>query len=203
MTVALHLHRLWGFKIDWGNVPSWFGSVLTGASLMLGFYILLRDRSKEEREQASKVMAQHYDLWPPDHYLPPTTLERLDGKPIWRVVVTNKSDGPLSGVVVMACLRADLLVQELKKSGAHDEARSIPRMHQFEVYHLERDGRPTAIIEAGDRLYTDFVLPRDLRYYDLRVEFLDANAVRWVRHLGSGHLHRWSKAHRPRASELE
>jgi hypothetical protein len=198
MTVALHLHRLWGFKIDWGNVPSWFGSVLTGASLMLGFYILLRDRSKEEREQASKVIAQHDDLWPPDHEVPPTTLERLDGKPIWRVVVTNKSDGPLSGVVVMACLRADLLVQELKKSGAHDEARSIPRMRQYEAYHL-----PTDIIEAGYRLYTDFVLPRDLRYYDLRVEFLDANAVRWVRHLGSGHLHRWSKAHRPRASELE
>jgi hypothetical protein len=30
--------------IDWGNVPAWVGAVLTGGSLLLGFYILLRDR---------------------------------------------------------------------------------------------------------------------------------------------------------------
>lgn len=42
--------------LDWGNVPAWVASILTGASLLLGFYILLRDRRKEEREQALRII---------------------------------------------------------------------------------------------------------------------------------------------------
>ncbi|MFD6937316.1 hypothetical protein ACFWAP_14355 [Streptomyces goshikiensis] len=43
--------------LDWGTVPAWFSAVLTGGSLLLGFYILLRDRRKAERNEALKVVA--------------------------------------------------------------------------------------------------------------------------------------------------
>jgi hypothetical protein len=41
--------------VDWGTVPAWSSSILTSGSLALGFYILLRDRRKEDREEASLV----------------------------------------------------------------------------------------------------------------------------------------------------
>ncbi|WP_329277892.1 hypothetical protein [Streptomyces sp. NBC_01451] len=42
--------------IDWGTVPAWLSAVLTGGSLLLGFYILLRDRRKAEQADALKLI---------------------------------------------------------------------------------------------------------------------------------------------------
>ncbi|GAA0621049.1 hypothetical protein [Streptomyces crystallinus] len=42
--------------LDWGTVPAWASAFLTSGSLLLGFYILLRDRRKEERQEALKVV---------------------------------------------------------------------------------------------------------------------------------------------------
>lgn len=39
----------WVSDVDWGNVPARVGGVLTGGSLLLGFYTLLRDRRKRSR----------------------------------------------------------------------------------------------------------------------------------------------------------
>ncbi|MGC5236853.1 hypothetical protein [Streptomyces albogriseolus] len=48
--------------MDWGTVPTWVSAILTGGSLLLGFYILLRDRRKEETAEARKlVFAVHQD----------------------------------------------------------------------------------------------------------------------------------------------
>jgi hypothetical protein len=37
--------------VNWGDVPTWVASVLTGGSLLLGFSILLRDRRRMDRSQ--------------------------------------------------------------------------------------------------------------------------------------------------------
>lgn len=37
--------------VNWGDVPTWVASVLTGGSLILGFAILLRDRRRMDRSQ--------------------------------------------------------------------------------------------------------------------------------------------------------
>ena len=37
--------------VNWGDVPTWAASVLTGGSLILGFSILLRDRRRMDRSQ--------------------------------------------------------------------------------------------------------------------------------------------------------
>lgn len=42
--------------LDWGTVPAWASAILTSGSLLLGFYILLRDRRKEETEEARKLV---------------------------------------------------------------------------------------------------------------------------------------------------
>ncbi|MFF1470114.1 hypothetical protein [Streptomyces mirabilis] len=42
--------------LEWGTVPAWLSSFLTGGSLLMGFHILLRDRKKEERNEALKVV---------------------------------------------------------------------------------------------------------------------------------------------------
>jgi hypothetical protein len=48
--------------MDWGTVPTWVSAFLTGGSLLLGFYILLRDRRKEERAEARKlVFSVHWE----------------------------------------------------------------------------------------------------------------------------------------------
>ncbi|MCX4649493.1 hypothetical protein [Streptomyces sp. NBC_01446] len=42
--------------LEMGTVPTWISAFLTGGSLLMGFYILLRDRRKEEREQAVGIV---------------------------------------------------------------------------------------------------------------------------------------------------
>ncbi|WP_327349690.1 hypothetical protein OG772_20635 [Streptomyces sp. NBC_01321] len=42
--------------IDWGTVPAWFSAVLSGGSVLLAFYIILRDRKKAEQADAMKVI---------------------------------------------------------------------------------------------------------------------------------------------------
>jgi hypothetical protein len=43
-------------SVDWGSAPAGVGSILTGGSLLLGFYILLRHRRNEERRQAQRLV---------------------------------------------------------------------------------------------------------------------------------------------------
>ncbi|MEU7662466.1 hypothetical protein [Streptomyces lincolnensis] len=42
--------------LEWGTVPAWLSAVLTGGSLLMGFHILLRDRKKDERNEALKIV---------------------------------------------------------------------------------------------------------------------------------------------------
>ncbi|MFJ4717279.1 hypothetical protein [Streptomyces sp. NPDC088785] len=65
-------------KPDWGTVPAWASAILTGGSLLLGFYILLRDRRKEERAGASRLVFS----------------TRLDRQGNFHVKATNLSDQP-------------------------------------------------------------------------------------------------------------
>jgi hypothetical protein len=41
---------------DWGTVPAWFSALLSGGSVVLALYIILRDRKKEEQADAMKVI---------------------------------------------------------------------------------------------------------------------------------------------------
>jgi hypothetical protein len=43
------------YHVDWGNVAAWLAALLTGGSLLLGFFIILRDRRREVRRQANQI----------------------------------------------------------------------------------------------------------------------------------------------------
>ncbi|MEV6540030.1 hypothetical protein [Streptomyces sp. NPDC051665] len=42
-------------SIDWGTVPAWLSAVLTGGSITLGFYIILRDHKKQDEADATEL----------------------------------------------------------------------------------------------------------------------------------------------------
>ncbi|MFE6623258.1 hypothetical protein [Streptomyces sp. NPDC057740] len=69
--------------LDWGTVPAWASAILTSGSLLLGFYILLRDRRKEEKEEARKLVFSMSTLQAGDPHV---------------VRVTNVSDRPFLSV---------------------------------------------------------------------------------------------------------
>ncbi len=68
-------------SLDWGTVPAWASAILTSGSLFLGFYILLRDRRKEEKEEARKLVF---------------SVRMSDHRHV--VLVTNVSDRPFLSV---------------------------------------------------------------------------------------------------------
>ncbi len=47
----------WLLRLDWGNVPAWVGSILTGTSLLIAAFSYRRSVMDKERDQASKVAA--------------------------------------------------------------------------------------------------------------------------------------------------
>lgn len=52
--------------VDWGSAPAWASAILTSGSFALGFYVLLRDRRKEERAEASLIVC--WRTWGQDTY---------------------------------------------------------------------------------------------------------------------------------------
>ena len=68
----------------WGTVAQWASAVLTSGSLALGFYILLRDRRKEEKAQASLV-AVWPNAWTNDAYV--TTVHNASDRTVIEVTL--------------------------------------------------------------------------------------------------------------------
>ncbi|MFJ4748737.1 hypothetical protein [Streptomyces albogriseolus] len=68
--------------IDWGSVPAWFSAVLTSGSLFLGFYIMLRDRRKEETAEARRLVFTCTST----------------GWMKWHITAQNTSDRPVTGL---------------------------------------------------------------------------------------------------------
>src|SRR6185437_3359668 len=44
-------------ELDWGNVPAWIGSILTGSSILIAALTYRRSVEDRERAQAAKVTA--------------------------------------------------------------------------------------------------------------------------------------------------
>lgn len=54
--IAVRVSHIFWHEVQWGNVPSWISGVLSSISIVLAFYILLRDRRKAEREQVYRLV---------------------------------------------------------------------------------------------------------------------------------------------------
>ncbi|WP_306334545.1 hypothetical protein [Streptomyces sp. KL118A] len=139
--------------LDWGTVPAWASAILTSGSLLLGFYILLRDRRKEERQEAAQVIC-----WLEQTAALPHECRR------YRTHVANQADRHVSGV--------HLVVE-------HDP--DITEGHRIVdtslLAPLIRPGEEVSC-DGADEVT---VKPELVRRFD--VTFLDADGTEWIRDL--------------------
>jgi hypothetical protein len=76
-------------SVDWGTVPAWVGSVLTGGSFVLGFSILKRDRRKAEEGQARQITGLV-------NFVKQGSRERVDSR--CELTIYNASSSPIYDV---------------------------------------------------------------------------------------------------------
>jgi len=168
--LAAHSH------IDWGNVPAWVASILTGGSLLLGFYILLRDRRKEERRQARRIVIQ-------------IRMTPIQGDPNSQVKLTlrNTSDQPIALPFFQAVGRpAKQMRRQLIKMETPDSIALLPlldnvsRIKSFTTHGYDLDGRGDTEIEAGESREMHLDLPYPAWCYDFSIHFRDASGASWI-----------------------
>ncbi|GGR46237.1 hypothetical protein [Streptomyces netropsis] len=146
----------WGWLqgLGWGTVPAWASAFLTSGSLLLGFYILLRDRRKEERQEAAQVIC-----W----------LERTavlpDDRCSYTPRVANLAERPVSGVH---------LVMEHHDPDALEGRRVVMTTP---IAPLIRPGEEESLSSGNE------VTVAPLAVIRLVVTFLDADGTEWIRDL--------------------
>ncbi|NWF28010.1 hypothetical protein HW130_17345 [Streptomyces sp. PKU-EA00015] len=161
---------------DWGTVPTWFSALLTGGSLLLGFYILLRDRRKEEQEEARKLVC-HAETWATD-----------DGTQV-RLWAQNTSDRPFLYVWPMICTVHTRPggVWTMRTRGGQTDEHAV----------ADADAGP---LMPGERLLRTWLEPDEEELVRsparLSVVFKDSDGIEWVRVLPDQRLVRTSVAFR-------
>lgn len=86
--------------VDWGDIATWVQSLLTGGSLLLGFYILLRDRRKEERRQVERVVVD-------GGVSLPSPVQGVVIEPGFYLSIWNNSDQPIFNPVALGPIAED------------------------------------------------------------------------------------------------
>ncbi|MFJ8546320.1 hypothetical protein ACIRFH_30840 [Streptomyces sp. NPDC093586] len=127
---------------NWGTVPTWVSAILTSGSLLLGFYILLRDRRKEERQEALKVIC-----WS----------EMVDNES-YKIYVLNTAERPVVHARMLVRLAGDVLEPVGLGAGAIRPGEEVTARSPR---HLGGEKSWPAAVEFQDADGIDWV--RDLR----------------------------------------
>ena len=181
-------------SLDWGTVPAWVGSILTGGSLLLGFYILLRDRRNREIEQARQVSA-HLNFLTLGK--PPPGKENESGA---QVTVYNSSSASIFDILgfltpsrsnrhlikhittVDESFRQYDIERRVGASAATTgKAKpvtigSIPIATLF--FTNKAGGRPTIV--AGQEATVQRTLTHPYQLYYCKIMFVDARGIQWI-----------------------
>lgn len=186
-----------GVKIEWGTIPAAVSSLLTAGSLMLGFYILLRDRRHKEEEQARKVSvwltSNHQERWHPSR-------GPYKGKFDVLVAVNNSSTAVIRRVMLhIELLPTKRLRKQAKKNRAlvfgttgipdqWGDAEPIPQM-------IYMSGRGPATgddnaLKPGDQAEHNHETNFDPYWYSWRVTFEDGDGQPWWRDVITNELHK-------------
>ncbi|NHC12656.1 hypothetical protein [Motilibacter deserti] len=171
-----------GGNVDWGTVPAWVGSVLTGASLLLGFYILLRDRRNAEQEQARQVAYWWEDVWdesmPEDVTLIVLRLQNMSNAPIINPEVEGRPR-------TLRELRRQFKPFLLKEAGV-----TIEKLHMVlsDAETNDLGDRVTEIVKPGEEREIRIELPFPPMFYSLSLLFYDGAGRYWQSDLKSREL---------------
>lgn len=144
----------WAHGLEWGTVPAWVSAFLTSGSFLLGFYILLRDRRKEERHEAEQVIC----------WLETQEERGPDGMPLnsnrYIPHVANFAERPVSAIHLII-------------AGGRDE------QNRREVL----TGRIAPVIRPGEEVVGDVFTVPDSGVKHAIVAFLDGDGTEWSRDL--------------------
>lgn len=165
---------------DWGSVPEWVGGIGTAGALLLGFYLMLRDRQQTERVQASQVVA-----W-------------LEGRGGFssegaRVTVHNASNLPITRPMYVYQRLSQRRLRRLLGSKTHPFIRLLNRDHglRHQVGQLFHDpqGKEMHSLAAGGTAVAQLRLDVPMTY-DLHLHFRDARGALWRMNVRTAHLRR-------------
>jgi hypothetical protein len=85
--------------VDWGDAPAWISSVGTSLSLLLAFFIILRDRARARAAQAAKIAC--WERRPITHHIHEGVAARLsvNSHDVW---LNNASGLPVTDAAVLS-----------------------------------------------------------------------------------------------------
>jgi len=135
----------WVHGLDWGTVPAWASAILTSGSLLLGFYILLRDRRKEERQEAAQVICwlEQTATLPDGHRRYRTRVSNQAGRHVSGVhllVETRDPDAEGGRVVETSFLAPLIRPGEEDACGGAEVTVDPGKVRRFVVVFLDADG---------------------------------------------------------------
>lgn len=178
-----------GAQLDWGSVPAWVGSILTGGSLLLGFSILLRDRRKGEREQAERIV-----VW--GSHFTHLVFPRASGirHPAVNVYISNASEKPVVGTALLVVgeygFHGDW-TDDLQSVEIPVNAGPILRVLEEDV-PADSPGRDaqgrSEVLKAGSEKQLTLCFPKQPGAGAIFLIFRDARNIVWVRDVVTGEL---------------
>lgn len=164
--------------VDWGSVPAWVGSILTGGSLLLGFYIWLRAKRREESAQARRLI-----YW----FDPPPVTEPFAPAPKPYPVtlhVHNTSDSYFFNVelhaVVHTHFRRPWLANCFTRPARPVVYAQVSTRQLIGNFSYEELFRPEPLIPGEERTL-NLLVPVPPKSYRLRtwLTFIDAAGTQW------------------------
>ena len=180
------------FRADvWGTAGQWFSGIVSGGALGLGFYLMLRDRRKEERAQAQLITCRREPTGPRSD---------SDGDPVYPglVHVLNHSTRPIYSITARPLL---VSWPEYQRRIANVPGIGKPSYSEQEWRNPEGKLRTFAesvlqskverrVLNPDETLSLEYAAPMTARYYDILVEFTDAEGIVWSRNVDTSNLRR-------------
>jgi hypothetical protein len=181
------------------DIPAWISSIGGSISLVLAFYIILRDRKKDDRRQAVGISAWQYA---PNTYHVITESTNPDEPLITvdevRILVHNSSNMPVTNLTL---LERTMTSKELRALFAGQMVqRGIPEKLSF-MFHdgslVGDDGKIINILYPDAKAHQTETtastrIPASIRYplnaYRRWVYFTDTAGTAWLRDVSTGKL---------------
>ena len=193
----------WVCDVRWGDVPTWLSSIMTGGSLLLGFYILLRERRKNEEEQARKL-ACWFDLDVSAVVQHPNSLANY----VYMVILHNYSTAPILYIhlhgrpLTQRQIREKLnegekldgVIAVLESEGVLDtyfnDDRLLPQWVFLNKSATDPDASDT--LNPDQRWTLRYEAPIPPQWYEWALTFADAAGTSWILELPNRKLRRFN-----------
>lgn len=168
-----------GYKIDWGDVGGWISGLGTLGTLAVALRVLVRDRQRDARSQAAKVVCWS-ETSPPGPDSPHGQLHKCS------VFIANHSDAPILSPVVQVQAAS---IRRLRRS--QQPSQPTRYLRKFRRRALEWGGRRAPVqpvLQPGDTGAVHFGTPISLDFFHAQVLFLDGAGRRWRKDADSNRL---------------